>query len=505
MGYYEQNEPPVRDQRLTIGDSFNGYGCDLSECAGNGCISKKNRSFWQANACQMALSLMMAATIENAVIILHGPIGCGVQLPNISSAIKAGRAKRGKNPNSLIWLSTNMQKTDVIYGGENSLRETIKYADREFRPEIIFVVSTCAPSIIGDDVEDIVNRVRKEIASDITAIHCPGFKSRVVASAYDSFYHSLIRHIRFEPEPYKDFYPVDKDNPNYEIGFAKKKHQKSRTVNLFNATSINADDEKEIVRLLNALDLKVQIFTEYCSKDEFRFVSEAALNVSMCNVHDDYILKYLEEKYNIPYIIQGMPIGRKSTRKWLTSIAAFFGKQEEADRLCDMEETRLKEAIEPFLPRLKGKRTLLGGGVVRIGEEALLLKDLGLEILAIRAYHYDTGAQPIYDRVAEELADTPIAVSTQIFELANQVKKYNPDIIIDHVGKHGWIAKLGYPSVNLFSPARPFLGYTGEFAFVKNIAFNLENPSFSKRLSQKVKLPYKDSWYERDAFSYIKE
>lgn len=338
MNYYEQREPMVRDQRLKIGDSFSGCGRELIDCAKTGCIFNKNRSFWQANACQMELSLMMAATVSKSVIILHGPIGCGATMTSRANAAKLGRAKRGISNETTVWISTNMQKIDVIEGGEKCLSKAIKYADREFRPEIIFVVSTCAPNIIGEDVEEVVDSLQEHITADLTAIHCPGFKSRVVASAYDSFYHALIKHIRFEPELYKDYFPTDGNNSNYEIGMSKYEYEKSHTVNLFNATSINADDESEIVRLLNALDLKVHIYSEYSSRDEFRFVSEAALNVSMCNVHDDYILKYLKEKYNIPYIIQGMPLGTRAIRCWLAAIGRFFGKEEQVNRLCDMEE-----------------------------------------------------------------------------------------------------------------------------------------------------------------------
>ncbi|MBP1736868.1 MAG: Nitrogenase [Oscillospiraceae bacterium] len=453
----------------------------------------------------MSLSLMMAATISRSVIILHGPIGCGANLTGVSSAVAAGRAKRGPAKEPVIWLSSNMRQNDVIGGGESGLRETIRYADREFRPEIIFVISTCAPNIIGDDVEDVVESMHDEVTADLTAIHCPGFKSRVVASAYDSFYHSLIRHISFEPEPYRGFTPYDRSDRRYEPAQGKRRYEKSRTVNLFNATSINADDECEIVRLLGALDLKVRIFAEYSSRDELRSVSEAALNVSMCNVHDDYILKYLEETYRIPYLIEGMPLGTRATRAWLTAIARFFGREEQANLLCDQEENRLNGAIQEFLPKLKGKRVLVGGGVIRVAEEARLLNERGLEVLSVRAYHFDSGALPVYEELAEELPEIPISVSNQVFEEINQLKRHRPDIVVDHAGKHGWIAKAGIPSVNLFTPARPFFGYIGEYALLKSIVFHLENPSFSQRLSRFVKLPYQDSWFERDAFSYIQQ
>lgn len=503
MSYFQQEIPPVRDQRLTIGDSFSGCGKGMLDCARSGCLLQKNRSFWQTGSCQMALSLMMASTIENAIIVMHGPIGCGSQLHSLIPQTNKGKAKRGKTPKPFAWLSTNLQEADVISGGGQKLIETIEYADREFRPEIIFVVSTCAPSIIGDDVEEIVRRVQSNVAAYVTAIHCPGFKTRVVASAYDSFYHSLLKHIPFEPQE-RIFEEDIISNTERELANIVYHHKKSRTVNLFNATSIGPGDEEELIRLLEALDLKVQVYTEYSSLEEFRNMNQAALNISMCSVHDDYLLKYLKETYDIPCIIHGMPIGLKATRQWLLAVAEHFGLEEKATRIADFEEKMVNSAIEPLLPKLKGKRVLICGGVVRVGEEAQLLKYLGLDIIAVRAYHYDNGAEGVYEKFSKELPKSSLSISNQLFELANQIAHYKPDLVISHAGTQGWLSKMGATSIQLFNVDNTFFGYTGLYSIVKRILFAFDNPAFQDRLSKHIKLPYKESWYERDAFSYIK-
>jgi nitrogenase molybdenum-iron protein alpha chain len=453
----------------------------------------------------MSLTLMMAATVENSVIVMHAPLGCGSQLHSLSVQVNNGKIKRGKPGGFPAWLSTNLQESDVIGGGERKLAETIEYADREFRPEIIFVVSTCAPSIIGDDVEEIVRQAQKNVAANVVSLHCPGFKSRIVASAYDSFYHGLLKHVPFEPIPYVDYTPLPPTDPNYEMSERRYAYKKSRTVNLWNATSIGLADEDELIRLLKALDLNVQVYAEYSNVDEFRLVSQAALNVSMCNVHDDYMLSYLEEKYGTPYLIAGMPIGFESTRKWLVAVAEHFGLAEEANRLADYEEKLAKEAIAPYLPKIAGKRALICGGVVRVGAEAVALADLGLDVIGIRAYHYDNNAEPIYEDVAENLPDTPIAVSNQLFEMTNQIRTLKPDIMISHGGTHGWIAKLGVPSVQLFSTEKAYFGYGGLFSILRQIVFAFDNTSYQERLAKHIKPPYRDSWFEKDAFDYIKE
>jgi nitrogenase molybdenum-iron protein alpha chain len=504
MGYYEQSVPPVRDSRLKMGDSYAGNACDLVNCGREGCLLQKGRGFWQANACQMSLSLMMAATVENSVIVMHAPGGCGALLHSLSVQSAKGKGQRGKTPNPVPWLTTNLSEADVIGGGEKKLLETIKYADRAFRPEIIFTVVTCAPSIIGDDVEEVVRQARSVVSAEVVSLHCPGFRSRVVASAYDAFYHGIMRGLEFSPKPWVDFKPLPDGNPDNALAIKKYEYQKSRTVNVWNATSIGAADEKEVERLLTALGLKVRFFAEYSSRDELRLVTEAGLNVSMCNVHDDYMLKYLEEKYGIPYIIAGMPIGFRYTRQWLLKIAEHFGLEKEAAALADYEERLAKEAIQPFVEQVKGKSVLMCGGVVRVGSEATALSELGFNVLGIRAYHYDEGAEPVFKDVGENLPETPVAVSNQLFEMTHQIKTLKPDLVISHNGTQGYIAKLGVPSIQLFNADSSFFAYSGIYQILRRIVFEFKNTSYRDRLSRHIKLPYKQSYFEGDAFKYIK-
>jgi nitrogenase molybdenum-iron protein alpha chain len=453
----------------------------------------------------MSLSLMMAATVENSVIITHGPIGCGAAMHSLVPQTNKGKARRGKAPNPFVWLTTNLKESEVIGGGEQNLLETIIYADREFRPELIFVVTTCAPSIIGDDVEEIIRQAQKGVTAQIASLSCPGFKSRIVASAYDAFYHSLLKYVQLDPIPYVDYTPIEPSDPDYDMKIARFNYQKKMTVNIFNATSIGPDDEAELIRLLSGIGLTVRVYAEYCSASELRMISMAGLNVSMCDVHDDYILGYLKEKYDIPYIIGGMPLGFISTEVWLWGIARHFGLEAKALALIADEERQIKEAIEPLLSQVKGKRVLLCGGVVRSGAEAIMLDELGLEIVSVRAYHYDNGAEHIWEDVAEHFPELPVSVSNQIFELVNQVKRYKPDIVISHSGTHGWLAKIGATSMHLFDVDRQFFGYSGIFRVLQRLVFALKNTSYQDRLSKFIKMPYKEGWLEKNPFHYIKD
>jgi nitrogenase molybdenum-iron protein alpha chain len=135
----------------------------------------------------------------------------------------------------------------------------------------------------------------------------------------------------------------------------KREYQKSRTVNVFNTFSLGRVDEVELTRLLNAIELEVNIYPNFSHPESFRRISEAALNVGLCPTHDDYFLKYLESRFGIPYLFKNMPIGIQNTRDWFLEIAERFGKSADAERILQAEEKILQEALAPLRKKLQGK------------------------------------------------------------------------------------------------------------------------------------------------------
>lgn len=503
--YFKKESSPTREERMDIADSYYGNSCDLVNCSRCGCLKGKDRSFWQSSsACQMHLAITMSSTVENSVIIMHGPIGCGSAMHTLTSVTNTGKQLRNLPVKPVNWLSTNLSEMEIVTGGEKKLRKTIEYADRTFRPEIIFVISTCAPNIIGDDVEQIIRDEEKIVSAQLAAVHCPGFRSRVVSSAYDAFYHAMFKHVRFEPIEYKDYVPVNPADPDSVFQAVGYQYRKEHNVNLLSLESAGAPDEQELTRLMNALDLTVNVVAEYSNADKIRFFSEAALNVSLCEMHDDYILKYLKNTYGIPYYT-GMPLGIRGTKEWLIGIGEHFGIAERAKRLADYEEKLVREAIEPFLEKLKGKRILITGGSVRSANEAYLLDELGMEVVGIIGTLYDANADGVFEKLDENNPKLPILVSDQPYEYANQIKKWDPDIVLVHSGNNAGASKLGYITIPEFDVGGSYFGFSGVFQIAKKIAFALDNGAYVKRLSEHVRLPYKKEWFNKDPFLYHKE
>ncbi|MDR3296375.1 MAG: nitrogenase component 1, partial [Clostridiales Family XIII bacterium] len=381
--------------------------------------------------------------------------------------------------------------------GEQKLKEAVLYAEQEFRPSAIIVVNSCVPALIGDDIDGVLEQLQTRVAATIVPIHCEGFKTKIMASAYDSAYHGILRNLLEVKEKPQLFDPED------ELELLKEKYRISKTINLLNVSSMSAFDEIELKRMLGALGLNLKILPCYAHPDDFSWVNEAALNVSICATHDDYFVNHLKELYGIPFVLNTIPIGIYHTNKWLRDIAKHMGIEEETENFIRAETAELEKALEPYKKILAGKKVFLGGGEIRILSTAELLQSLGMEVVGLKGYHYDHFADELIEALPGSDKIVFNVANGQPFEQANLVARLKPDIYIGHGSTNAATAKQGIPIFPLFGQTVNYMGYSGAFEIVRRIARVLRNPGFNRNLAQHTRLPYHDLWYKEDPFAYI--
>ncbi|MDR3114802.1 MAG: nitrogenase [Treponema sp.] len=499
MNFLDAKSAPSREDRLRASIAFGGTCGQVKTCErahAAGCTNLSNRLFTMAQGCQFTLSLAILNSIRNAVLIMHGPIGCGMCSVGNIGQNKAFKQLRDPASEGLIWISTNLDESDVIGGGEKKLAEAVRYADREFRPETIIVANSCVPALIGDDIDRILAELQQETAGIIMPIHCEGFKTKLMATAYDAVYHGILKKYVRYPERQRPLWESDLDR-------FRAAYRKSRKVNILNVGSMSRLDEGELRRLLEGLGLEVCFIPCYAEPQDFQYALETSLNVSICGTHDDYFVGHLEEKYRIPFVVDTIPIGKRNTGRWLRKIAHHFDLDTEADRLIQAETRVLDDALEPYRKTLAGKTVYLAGGEVRIVATAEIMQDLGMEVVGFKAHHYDRFIEPVFQTL-EAVDAVPFSVATnQPFEMSNILTKLKPDVLITHVGGNNIAAKHGLPILPLFGPTYNYCGYSGVFEVARRLNKTLRNSEFNRQLSLNTPLPFKKEWYERDPFSYI--
>ncbi|MDR2177948.1 MAG: nitrogenase [Treponema sp.] len=500
MDYLDAKGPPSREDRLRAAIAFGGVCSQIKTCdraARNGCTNLAQRKFTESQGCQFNLSLGTINSLRNSVTILHGVVGCGIASVQLWGPNRARKRLIDPKAEGIVTISTNLDESDVITGGERKLREAVLYAERELRPETIVVAVSCVPALIGDDVDAILDDLQKQVSAILIPVHCEGFKTKLMATAYDSVYHGYLKKLVRPPKRRRNIWEQDEQ-------LAVERFRNSRKVNILNMGSLSYQDEVEIRRILESLDLKVTFLPVYAEPEDFQYMLETSLNVSLCGTHDDYFIQHIETKYGVPFIVDSMPIGRKNTDQWLRRIAEHFKLQEEVEALIKNENEELEKALVPFREKLRGKRVYLLGGEIRIVSSGEIMQDLGMEIVGFKAHHYDRFVEPMFDNL-HDIDDVLYSVATsQPFETSNIITKIKPDICVVHPGGQNVTSRHGLPLLPLFGRQYNYVGYNGVFEFARRIVRRFRNFEYNKQIQANVPLPFKKEWYEKDPFSYIK-
>lgn len=497
-GFTGQVAPPVRETRIGVCSAYCGACDELIADVQSGCAQLQGRKFAQSGGCQLMLAVGIVSSLTNVVVIVHSPLGCCSGFVGSGGLRKTMRASKGKRDEDFVWLHTNLDEMDVVRGGLDKLREAVLYAEREYHPDAVIIANGCVPGIIGDDIDSLVTELGGRISAKLVPIHCEGFKSRYVASGYDSAYHGVLRHLVEPLVKYDKAIPDEKRD-------ALERYRISHTVNIFNVGSNSNGDEVELSRIVAALGLTPRVLPLHASLDDLARIGEAALNISVCATHDDYLLGHLKERFGTPYIIDTLPIGIRSTNRWLRQIATFFGLEAEAERVIKLENEQLNAALEPFREILRGKRVYVGGGETRILTTAsFFAEDLGMEVLGVKAHNIDRFVEEIIDELDDPRLEITVAAGQPAEEL-NVLNRLRPDLYCGHTGANGWVSRIGIPNLPLFGQALNYMGYTGAYELARKAAKALKNTNFVRNISRNVKLPLSDEWLTRDTRLNIKE
>jgi nitrogenase molybdenum-iron protein alpha chain len=66
-----------------------------------------------------------------------------------------------------------------------------------------------------------------------------------------------------------------------------------------------------------------------------------------------------------------------------------------------------------------------------------------------------------------------------------------------------WASRLGIPTTHILDGKRPTFGYRGVLYLGRKLEDALDNNNFNRKLKDYTELPFREEWYEEDAFKYI--
>jgi nitrogenase molybdenum-iron protein beta chain len=252
-----------------------------------------------------AIGAMQTVTgITRALPILHSGPGCGSMVAGFFER-SSGYAGGSTAP------CTNSGESEVVFGGEEKLRNVIEGSYQVLASELQVVLTGCTAGIVGDDVGRVVKDFQDQ-GRPIVHVDTPGFKSNNYVS------HSQV---------------VKAIIDQYVDRFAQgRPRRQARLVNVF--ASLPYQDPfwkgnlRELKRVLEGIGLEVNILfgPDSGGVEEWRRIPEAAANLLVSPWFGLEIVQHLEAKYGQPFHqFPHLPIGANETSRFLRGVVDFAG------------------------------------------------------------------------------------------------------------------------------------------------------------------------------------
>lgn len=461
---------------------------------------------------------------RDIVNITHGPIGCGFY----SWLTRRNQTKptTDEEANFIPYcFSTDMQDKNIVFGGEDKLKQAIREAYELFHPKAIAIFSTCPVGLIGDDVHRVARHMMEEIGGDINifGFSCEGYRGVSQSAGHHIANNGLFKNL------------IGRDD---EVRGSLKYR-----VNLLGEYNIGGD-AFELERVFEKCGINlVSTFSGNSTIESFENAHTADLNMVMCHRSINYVAEMMETAFGIPWI-KVQPIGARSTAKMLRKIAQYFGDQELIDKVEEVvaEEMAEVEAVrEKIYSKTKGKLSMLFVGGSRAHHYQDLFEELGMTTIAaghefghrddyegrrvIPTIQIDADSRNIeeitvtkdatrynprkteselqelnkelefteYKGIMDQMEKGTLVIDDlSHYEMEKLIEMYHPDVFCAGIKEKFCVQKMGIPLKQLhnYDVGGPYAGFKGAINFYKDIEMMV-----GANIWKEIKAPWESDAY----------
>ena len=284
-------------------------------------------------SCSMPGVWRALSFVRGALVVFHSPRPCahiahGMDVSSFHRLTAAGTSVR-LSPVPL--LTSGLSENEAVFGGEERLRECIRFAAQKYHPQAVFIANSCVSGVIGDDTQAIAAEMEEELGLPVTAVSAHGF----LDGEYYAGYLDAARAL------------VDR--------FMQPAERKEGTVVLLgDCGGMHGEYVKELRRLLSLLGLRVTgQFPSYLALDELQAVPEAELVILLGRRMDDEkqaqlaaLAAHIRERLGTPYLADVYAVGAEETARWLRCVGQLCHREEAAERAIVAEEASFVAAVE---------------------------------------------------------------------------------------------------------------------------------------------------------------
>lgn len=381
-----------------IRELLNETACSHSKIKKASCDKPKPGA--TSGGCAFEGSQIALFPFADVVHLVHSPATCiGASWETRQTLT----SHNGEN-NTVTGFTTDVNTNDVIFGGDKKLEEAINYIVENKNPKGIFVYETCVTAMIGDDMDNVCNRMEEKHGIPIVVIHSPGFvggKNLGSRLGGESVLHQLIG----TKEP-KEVHPFG--------------------INLIGEYNVTGD-MWQYTPILEKIGIKIVSTLAGDGRIEnIQMAHTAKLNVIVCAKSLISLTRKMQERYEIPYISISF-YGKRDTTNAIRSIVNAFGDEElskKAEKVIKEEEEKLEEALLPYKKMLEGKKAILNTGGNKTWSIASALQDIGIEVVATSVKKATLEDKEICAKYVDILMTDPGS------EQAKLIDEHNVDILL---------------------------------------------------------------------------
>ncbi|MDR2459252.1 MAG: hypothetical protein LBE38_00510 [Deltaproteobacteria bacterium] len=277
------------------------------------------------HTCALGGALFTLRALSRVIPIIHASPGCGY---NVYTAFNAGAGYLGGGYcGGAAWPSSNVVENEIVFGGEDRLKEQILSTLELMDGDLYVVVSGCMVEMIGDDLLTVVASI-KDSPAPLLAVPTPSFKG----NSYDGY--DIILEGLFE-------------------GLTRRQTRKEK--GLLNILGIVPGQDvfyrgnlSELKRLLEALGFKVNsFFGDGEDISSIRRAARAEATILLSDVAGQKAASFLEDARGVPTLKLPFPIGAQETENFLKGVAKALGlRDSKVQKLLSFENRRYYEYLE---------------------------------------------------------------------------------------------------------------------------------------------------------------
>jgi len=440
---------------------------------------------------------------RDIVNITHGPIGCGYfsWLTRRNQTRPETEMEENYIPYS---FSTDMQDSNIVFGGEEKLKQAIREAYELFHPKGIAIFSTCPVGLIGDDVHRVARQMTEELPGvNIFGFSCEGYRGVSQSAGHHIANNGLYKNLIGRDDTVEGKYKF--------------------RVNVLGEYNIGGD-AFAIEELFDKCGIElVSTMSGNSTLKKFETAHTADLSLVMCHRSINYVAEMLETSFGVPWTKANF-IGADATAKSLRKVGQYFGDQELIDRIEKViaeEMLAVKVAADQAKLKTDGKTAMLFVGGSRAHHYQELFTELGIKTLSagyefghrddyegrrvIPTIQIDADSRNIeeitvkpdatrfnprkteeeleklkaegmefnnYDGLMVDMAKGMLVIDDlSHYEMEKLIELYHPDIFCAGIKEKYVVQKMGIPLKQLhnYDSGGPYAAFEGAINFYKDI------------------------------------